>query len=205
MKQRLAMEHQIVQLQQRLLRERQSAAGHALQEKALQEVRRRNHAALREQCAVVLADGQVRAAEAFFFERLYPVVWPLWRDEQCLRTFPGMMRVMPLSACEVLLRAVELDMLTHEIDIRLSQDAGVDAAWLGARRCEQRERVLELGHSLAAVTRLPLMTLLLKWAGPVARRKGLAELHAFFTAGLTAFLAMRDPHAVLDAIAALDV
>jgi hypothetical protein len=211
MKARQAIEHDIVQLQQRLLRVRQTAAGHAGVEASLCAVRRSNHAVLRERFAALIGQPGMAAAGHFFFEQLYPVQWPAWRDRQCLKTFPRMCRVMPLSACEVLLKAVELDWLTHEIDARAAQGGqGGDCARSQAPRVhemrnQQRDAVVNLGRGLAAVARLPMMTLLLRWAGPVARRQGLGELHAFFTAGLAAFLAMPDPHKVLDELAAMPV
>ncbi len=206
MKARQAIEHDIVQLQQRLLRARQTAAGHAGVESALRAVRSCNHIALRQRFADLLKHRDVKPAGDFFFHQLYPVDWPYWRDRQCLATFPRMCRVMPLSACEVLLKAVELDWLTHEIDERAAQgthEGGVDQARLHQLRCRQRDAVVALGRGLASVARLPMMTLLLRCAGPVARRQGLGELHAFFTAGLSAFLAMPDPHAVLDELASV--
>ena len=115
---------------------------------------------------------------------------------------------MPLSACEVLLKAVELDWLTHEIDERTAHgihEGGIDQTRLHQLRCQQRDAVVALGRGLASVARLPMMTLLLRCAGPVARRQGLGELHAFFTAGLSAFLAMPDPHAVLDELASVTI
>lgn len=205
MKARQVILQRLVQVQQRLLRERQVAAGHAATEAALRAVRQRNHAILQHRLGALMTQPGYRAAAHFFFEHLYPLDWPMWRDEQCLRTFPRMCRVMPLAACEVLLQAVELDALTHDIDARTLAIQPADDARHRILRREQQAAVVELGRGLASIARLPMMTLLLRCTGPLARRQSLGELHAFFAAGLDAFLSMPDPHAALDAVAALEI
>lgn len=203
MKARQSLQHDIVRLQQRLLRARESGACPPALAHDLAHVRQRNHQVLRERLAPLSAQPDLQPAVAFFFGQLYPVDWPHWRDEQCLRTFPRMCRVMPLAACEVLLAAVELDWMTHEADLRMAQSPGLHPEILADIRRRQSERIFSLGRGLARITRLPMMGLLLKCAGPMARRQGLGELHAFFTAGLAAFQAIRDPDAVLQQLEAM--
>ena len=82
MKARQAIEHDIVQLQQRLLRVRQTAAGHAGVETALRAVRRSNHAVLRQRFDHLLRHKTTGPAADFFFDQLYPLDWPYWRDRQ---------------------------------------------------------------------------------------------------------------------------
>lgn len=201
MKSRSSLQQQIVQLQQRLLQDRQLPGGGGVTAEALQAVRHAHHDRIRQVCGDWLAQPGLEPAQRFFFGQLYPVRWPDWRDGQCLRTFPRMVRVMPLSACEVLLQAVELDAHTFALDVRVARHGSVSPG----ERALQRDRMVLLGRGLVAVSRLPLMSLLLKAAGPVARRQGLGELHRFFSDGLAAFQAIPNPGEWLDRLEALDL
>lgn len=203
MTQRDQIRLRIVHLQQRLLQQRRVWLSHEGNPQRLRAVREQNHAALKVCLAEVLADPSVRQAADFFFEHLYPLSEPAWRDEQFFRTAPRMCRVMPVAACEVLEQAVLLDLMTFELDLAHAQGQGPSLDTLAQARQQQLQAVVTLGAGLAKVARVPLMAWLLKCAGPVARRKGLSELHGFFSAGLDAFLGLHHPEMTLQRIQTL--
>jgi hypothetical protein len=144
-----------------------------------------------------------RAAE-FFLGELYGARDFSVRDRQITHAWRFFKRMLPAAALSALGRAIELDVLTRELDQAVAAslpDAAISEdeyarAYRAAGRRDARERQIALavaaGEDLDRATRHPLSAALLKAARAPARAAGLAELQGFLERGYAAFRAMPD-------------
>src|SRR5687767_9478709 len=125
-----------------------------------------------------------QAAARFFLDDLYGEHDVSWRDRDIQRMLPTLRAWLPESVLQTVAKALELDLLSHELDLAmgeaLAQDAGHadpidDAAYarayrkVGRRRDRERqiELLLSVGGELDRIVRKPLVFTMLRFArGP---------------------------------------
>ena len=155
----------------------------------------RSHADLR-------ANPRYRMAVEFFFNELYASGDPRARDRDLQRVHRVMERLLPAEALRALMLAIELEILSQELDADVVRGlpAGpisVDTYAEGYRRAGRRadrERQIELlgsiGSYLDRVVRKPIIRALVRFARGPAHAAGFGTLQEFLERGLDAFEAM---------------
>ncbi|MBP3974955.1 hypothetical protein J6C21_10165 [Pseudoxanthomonas spadix] len=164
-----------------------------------------------------LKDPQRRDAAMFFLSEVYGDHDFSRRDASVARIVPMMQRLLPASVLATLSDAIELDALTHALDLRMAQalealaprrktlDTELYALayrQVGHRRLRQRQidLIVRVGQGLAQAVRLPGMAMLLRLSRGPARATGLADLQGFLERGFAAFALLGDAAAFLQEI-----
>jgi hypothetical protein len=161
--------------------------------KAYQQVRlARTHADL-------LADPRCAPAARFFLDELYGPRDFTSRDAQFTRVVPALVRLFPGAVAALVERVSALHALSEQLDTAMAEalpDAPVDPgaygqAWRSVGRPEAREQqiawVVDIGMSLDAHAKRPMLRQTLRWMRGPAQAAGLSDLQAFLEAGLDAF------------------
>jgi hypothetical protein len=148
------------------------------------------------------ANPRYRSAVEFFFNELYGGSDPTARDRDLQRVHRVMERLLPKEALHALMLAIELEILSQELDADVVRGlpAGpitVDSYAEGYRKAGRRadrERQIELlgviGGYLDGVVRKPFVHGLVRLARGPAHAAGFGVLQEFLERGLNAFLAM---------------
>jgi hypothetical protein len=148
-----------------------------------------------------------REAAAFFLSDLYGEQDVSWRDRDLARMMPTLVRWLPEAMLGTVCDALELDWLSHRLDLRVAIALGAEAgrapplrvasyaaAYRAAGSPEERARQIDLlmavGRELDHIVRVPLVYGVLKLARGAAGRAGLGSLHNFLERGFSAFRAM---------------
>lgn len=167
--------------------------------------------------ADLAADPRYARAMKFFMEDLYGPEDFAQRDADLDRVFPVMSRMLPTPALDALTKALELHVLTQELDadiLRILEDElGMrdvldPAMWAEAyRRCDRRadrRRQIELignaGRLLDEVVRRPLVYGLVVLARGPAHAAGFGDLQSFVERGFVAFRGMPDAQVLIATI-----
>ena len=156
-------------------------------------------------------------AARFFLTDLYGPKDFSERDHEVERILPTLSATLPASGIRTIALAIEVDALSEELDAAMVAELSrahamakiTGKAYAEAyRHCgkrAQRELQLkligEIGESLAALVRKPLVHAGLRLMRAPAKLAGLAELHMFLEDGYHAFHKMGDPTEFLDTIA----
>ena len=164
----------------------------------------------------LLDSERYNAAARFFLTDLYGPKDFSERDHEVERILPTMSATLPASGIRTVALAIEVDALSEELDAALVAELRRARAMAkigekpyaeAYRRCghrAQRELQLkligEVGESLAALTRKPLVHAALRIMRMPAKLAGLIELHTFLEHGYNAFHRMGDPAEFLDTI-----
>ncbi|MEO6066224.1 MAG: hypothetical protein ABIP49_10650 [Lysobacterales bacterium] len=152
-------------------------------------------------------DPRFSRATRFFLQDLYGEQDVAWRDRDVVRILPTMRRWLPNKLLGVVARALELDLLTHELDLALATSLArqyrgtpridVDRyakAYIESGTREQRERqlllLLAVGTDLDRLAHKPVLDTLLKLARAPAKAAGLARMQRFLETGFSACKAM---------------
>lgn len=154
----------------------------------------------------LLEHRRFAAAARFFLTDLYGPKDFSRRDDEVTRIIPTLTALLPASAIRTIAGAVELDALSEALDIALLQELRnigpvepiTDEAYaLAYRRCgncgerlHQLELVVEVGHAMDKLTRLPFIGTALKLMRAPAHAAGLGELQEFLERGFSAFKSM---------------
>ncbi len=156
----------------------------------------RSHADLR-------ANPRYRAAVEFFFNELYGGGDPYARDRDLQRVHHVMERLLPEAALKALMLAIELEILSQELDAGVVRglppgpitDDSYAEGYRKAGRRSDRERQIELlgviGGFLDGVVRKPLIRGLVHFARRPAHAAGFGALQEFLEHGLDAFERMK--------------
>jgi hypothetical protein len=143
-----------------------------------------------------------RLACDFFLNELYGDADFAQRDHDVERIYPIMVKVLPGQVLGTVSRAVELNALSHELDIAMlvhlpygelseaDYAAAYQRATPDAMRRYQLALILSLGRELARVVRIPLMYRLLQMCRWPAKMAGLGALQLFLERGFAAFVAL---------------
>ncbi|GAB4090571.1 FFLEELY motif protein [Hydrogenophaga soli] len=177
--------------------------------------------------ADLLASPAHREATTFFLEELYGSDNYAQRDAQFARIASALERLFPPSVLSLALQLAHVHALTESLDLALARawaqvrptpptmftPAGLAvcaadyvAAWqsLGHRdeRGSQLTGVVDMGHQLTHVVRIPGLRTALKLMRRPARAAGLDLLQRVLEGGFDAFRSLQDPSAFLDVIGA---
>lgn len=144
-----------------------------------------------------------RAGVEFFLDELYGDGNFIPRDLQLQRAYPIMQRMLPAPALETLSMAVQLEVLSQELDgdmvISLGSQSLIDErsyaqAYRKTGRREDRSRQIFLlvaaGRDLDRLVKYPLIYGLIRMAHGPAHLAGFGTLHDFLEGGFKAFRAM---------------
>jgi hypothetical protein len=158
------------------------------------------------------ADPRYRPAVDFFTEELYGSGDPRARDRDLLKVERMMERLLPPDALSALCLAIELEVLSQELDAELVRALPEGAiteeryaeAYRSIGRREDRERQIELmyriGHYLDGVVKKPIVRALVHLARGPAHAAGFGGLQDFLERGLVAFERMGGAAPFLTAI-----
>jgi hypothetical protein len=153
---------------------------------------RRTHADLH-------SDPRYRSAVAFFTEELYGSGDPRARDRDLLKVERMMERLLPPDALAALCLAIELEVLSQELDAELTRalpegditEEAYARAYRAVGRRADRERQIELmyriGQYLDGVVHKPIVRALVHLARGPAHAAGFGGLQDFLERGLAAF------------------
>lgn len=143
-----------------------------------------------------------RLACEFFLNELYGDSDFAQRDQDVERIYPIMIKILPSQVLETVSRAVELNAVSHELDLAMVeflpqgeismadyQHAYRHSAPAQLRRY-QLALILSLGRELARVVKIPLMYRLLQMCRWPAKLAGLGALQLFLERGFAAFVAL---------------
>lgn len=148
----------------------------------------------------------------FFLEDLYGPEPVMRRDEDLMRAWGILRHTLPGAALEVLAGAIELEVLTHELDAGVAlalapgrvTEASYAAAYRAANRESDRSRqielVIEIGQQLDRIVRHAWLALALRAARGPAHAAGFGALQDFLERGFAAFRRMPDTGPFLQAI-----
>jgi hypothetical protein len=159
------------------------------------------------------------AASRFFLDDLYGEHDVSWRDRDIQRMLPTLRAWLPESVLQTVAKALELDLLSHELDLSMAEaleqdeergaridDAAYARAYRKVGRRRDRERQIELllhvGGELDRIVRKPLVFTMLRFARAPAQAAGLGKLQGFLERGFSAFKAMGSADDFLEAIRA---
>jgi hypothetical protein len=153
--------------------------------------------------ADLLAHPRYGGASNFFLDELYGPSDFTQRDAQFARIVPALVRLFPAEVVGTVQTLGALHALSEHFDTamgRVLPDASVDArrytaAWQACGDAAGRERQIALmeqvGRSLDALTRNPLLHQSLRLMRLPARAAGLGALQSFLEAGFDTFRSMR--------------
>ncbi|MFI4868605.1 MAG: FFLEELY motif protein [Steroidobacterales bacterium] len=178
----------------------------------LQELRTWQAARLAHTYADLRQDPQLSRGLEFFLTDLYGPHDFTHRNRQLARAWRYFKRALPSSAIEVLAKAIELEVLTAELDqamvSQLTSEPLIGASYAAAYRAvgrpEQRRRqidlIISLGEQLERIVRHPGIGLALRAARAPAHAAGLGMLQDFLERGFSGFRHMQDAQRLLGAI-----
>jgi len=176
----------------------------------LQELRAWQAGRLLRTHADLHASPRYRRAVAFFFGELYGGKDPRSRDRDLQKVQRIMETLLPAEALHALSHAIELEILTQELDADVVRalpagpitEQSYRAAYRQAGRRSDRERQIallyEVGTFLDHVVRKPLTRTLVRFARTPAHAAGLGGLQEFLERGLDAFESMHGAQEFLD-------
>ena len=148
-------------------------------------------------------DPRYGAAATFFLSDLYGPEGSRARDQCVIRAWSRLKHTLPQAVLRVLREALELDVLTAQLDQALAGHLGGSAltdltyaaAYRAAGQADVRARQIDLivgiGAALERAVQLPLVGLALQAAHLPAHLAGFGVLQDFLERGHAAFRAMR--------------
>lgn len=174
---------------------------------ALRSLRAWQAARLAQTFADLRASPRHREAAEFFLSDLYGEQDVSWRDRDLARMMPTLVRWLPEAMLDTVCDALELDLVSHSLDLQValalgdgtgrpaairiaSYAAAYRIAGTPAERGRQIDLLMAVGRDLDHIVRMPLVYGVLRLARGAAGRAGLSSLHAFLERGFAAFRAM---------------
>lgn len=164
------------------------------------------------------ADPRYRRAVEFFFNELYGAGDARRRDADMIKVQLAMERLLPREGLEALCLAVQLEILSQELDAATARAlpasapitvrryaAAYRAAGNRAERQRQIELTAEIGAYLDGVVRKPIVRGLVRLARAPAHAAGFGQLQEFLERGLVAFETMRGADHFLQTIRAREL
>lgn len=152
----------------------------------------------------MLGSPQYQPAALFFLEELYSEKDYSSRDAQFARIAGALERMFPEQVVQTAVSLARLHCLTEELDLAMGQSwmasgaanevARYIAAWRAVDRRSDRNiqvaTVLDVGHELDRLTRMPGLRMMLKMMRGPANLAGLGALQRFLELGFDTFAAM---------------
>jgi hypothetical protein len=148
------------------------------------------------------AEPRYRLAVDFFFKELYGVSTVRQRDADLIKVQRAMERLLPREGLQALCLAIELEILSQELDADMSRALGsapitverYATAYRKTGRRPDRERQIVLmcnvGRFLDDVVHKPMVRPLVKLARSPAHAAGFGLLQEFLERGLDSFVSM---------------
>ncbi len=158
------------------------------------------------------ADPQTERAVGFFLSDLYGPQDFTRRDAELTRAWGLLRRTLPPFTLKVLTLAIELQVLSEELDLGVAEHLPPGAitaesyacAYRATGRSEARRRqieiLVEVGRRLARAVRMPIVALALRAARAPAHMAGFGLLQDFLERGFAAFARMPSAAPLLTAI-----
>jgi hypothetical protein len=183
--------------------ERAARAADAVLGQRAQAIKHYQHQRFELTHADLLAHSRYGGASRFFLEELYGPTDFTQRDAQFARIVPALVRLFPAQVVATVQTLAALHALSERFDsamARALESPEIDAprytaAWQICGDAAGRERQIALmedvGRSLDALTRNPLLHHSLRLMRGPARAAGLGALQSFLEAGFDTFRAMR--------------
>lgn len=177
-------------------------AGDAASSRRLAELQKWQTHRLLQSHADLRANPRYRKAVEFFFEGLYGGSDPRGRDRDLERVHKVMARLLPRGALQALCLAIELEVMSQELDADVVRQLPAGPIGVGtyaegyrrAGRAADRGRQIELlgviGRYLDGVVHKPLVHALVRFARGPAHAAGFGALQDLLERGLDAFEAM---------------
>lgn len=178
----------------------------------LRELRAWQAGRLAQTYADLQRDPLSAAAVSFFLTDLYGPQDFTRRDADLMRAWRLLRRTLPRPALEILALAIELAVLSEDLDQAVAErlpDGAIGgeayasayrAAGRAADRRRQIELIVEIGARLARAVRIPLIGVALRAARGPAQLAGFGVLQDFLERGFAAFSRMPSAQPLLDAI-----
>lgn len=180
----------------------------------LPEVRRWQAARLRRSFDHFLDDPARRPAAEFFLGDVYGDHDFTRRDADIARVLPMMRRLLPKTLLQTVADAIELGVLTQELDLEMAQvledlaprRRKLDAALYAeayrevarpARRRRQVALIGQVGRGFGSALKMRGVASLLAFSRGPAKLAGLTELQAFLERGYAAFETLGDVEAFI--------
>jgi hypothetical protein len=147
-------------------------------------------------------DDRYAPAVAFFRDELYGAHDATPRDDDLARASRLLERALPANALAALVRAIDLEILSQELDLDMARALGTAALDANAyadayrrvgRRADrelQIEALVGLGAYLDSIVHAPGLGLLVRLARRPAHAAGFGALHDFLERGFQAFGSM---------------
>lgn len=188
-------------------------AAEPVQAARLSELQRWQAQRLRRTYADLGRQPRYREATRFFLEELYAAGDARARDRDVQRAQRALQRLLPPEALRALSRAVELEILTQELDAATVRalgegkltEPGYAAAYRRAGPRADRERQIaltgEVGRFLQTVAARPWLHGIVRLARGPAHAAGVGALQEFLERGLNAFESMQGADEFLATIA----
>ena len=164
--------------------------------------------------ADLLASPTYGPAAQFFLSELYGARDFSGRDDQFARIAGTLTAVFPSDVADTAVILAELHLLTEELDMEMARawpSAGTSTltpeecyvqAWRTVARPDDRRlqlgKVLNVARSLARLTRLPGLRMMLRLMRTPAERAGLADLQRFLETGFDRFHTLCQTTGALD-------
>jgi hypothetical protein len=182
------------------------------QAQRLHELRAWQTARLAKAYADLRSEPRYTGALEFFLSDLYGPQDFVRRDDELRRALSRLKRAMPATLLEVLGKAIELQVLTSELDqnmvIHLKgasvSDASYATAYRAVGRLDDRKRqidlIIRIGEDLARIVGQSWMGLALRAAHIPAHAAGFGVLQSFLERGFRAFRHIGDAQPLLRTI-----
>ncbi len=157
-------------------------------------------------------DPRCTAAVNFFLTDLYGPQDFGRRDDDVIRAWSRLKGGLPDAAAEVLAQALELQVLSSELDQAMLERLATHPltglsyadAYRAVGRADARQRqidlVVSIGSDLGRLVAFPFIGLALRVAHAPAHLAGFGTLHDFLERGFAAFRRMGDPRVLIEAI-----
>lgn len=175
----------------------------------LQELRAWQATRLEQTYADLRMDPLADDALSFFMSDLYGPQDLTRRDQDVARVWRLLKRALPPRTLEILSMAMELDVLSTELDLEMAERLPAGPltaktyadAYRAVGRPETRRRqiglVVEIGKALVRAVRTPLVGIALRAAHGPAHLAGFGVLQDFLERGFAAFQRLPDPMKLL--------
>jgi len=177
-------------------------AGEPARQQRLAELQKWQSARLMRSHDDLHRNPRYRLAVEFFFNELYAGGDPRARDRDLQKVQRVMERLLPAEALRALCLAIELEILSQELDAEVARALpsgpvtvpSYAEAYRAAGRRQDRERQIDMmgdiGRYLDRVVRKPVVRGLVRLARGPAHAAGFGLLQDFLESGLNAFEAM---------------
>jgi hypothetical protein len=154
----------------------------------------------------LLDSARFGAAAAFFLDDIYGGKDLSRRDQDLRKMLPTLIKLLPKSALQTVVEALEVDALSESLDWDLAKQLCLQtgnqafaqkyhAAYLSMpldhRRMDQIALVFRIGNSLDKLVKQPLLGALLNAMEGPAKIAGLSNIYDFLKQGFSAFKKMK--------------